>query len=143
MDPSKPRAIVEMPSPKTEKEVRGLLGCLQYIRRFIAQLTPICEPIFTLLKKNAQISWSDECQAAFDKIKQLLIKPPVLAPLTPGRPLLLYLSTTQHSMGAVLGQHDKSGRKERAIYYMSKKFIDCEVRYSAIEKVCLSLVWAA
>ena len=45
-------------------------------------------------------------------------------------------------MGAVLGQHDESGRRERAIYYLSKKFNDCEARYSMIEKVCLSLIWA-
>ena len=31
VDPSKARAIEEMPSPATEKEVQGLLGRLQYI----------------------------------------------------------------------------------------------------------------
>lgn len=41
-----------MPVPKTEKEIRAFLGRLQYISRFIAQLTPICEPIFKLLRKN-------------------------------------------------------------------------------------------
>ena len=69
MDPIKARAIIDMLPPTTAREVRGLLGCLQYISRFIVQLTPICEPIFKLLWKNAQISWNDECQAAFDKIK--------------------------------------------------------------------------
>ncbi len=53
VDPSKAKAIMGMPPPKTEKEVRALLGILQYISRFIAQLTPICEPIFKLLRKNA------------------------------------------------------------------------------------------
>ncbi|XP_012477673.1 uncharacterized protein LOC105793293 [Gossypium raimondii] len=33
-------------------------------------------------------------------------------------------------MGCVLGQHDETRRKERAIYYLSKKFTDCEARYS-------------
>ena len=46
-------------------------------------------------------------------------------------------------MGAVLGQHNESSRREWAIYYLSKKFNDCEARYSMIEKVCLSLIWAA
>ena len=45
-------------------------------------------------------------------------------------------------MGTVLGQHDESGRKERTIYYLSKKFSDCEVKCNAIEKTCLSLFWA-
>ncbi|KAE8691531.1 hypothetical protein F3Y22_tig00110890pilonHSYRG01710 [Hibiscus syriacus] len=42
----------------------------------------------------------------------------------------------------VRGQHDESEKKERAIYYLSKKFTDCEVRYSPIKKVCCALVWA-
>ncbi|XP_052487988.1 uncharacterized protein LOC128041727 [Gossypium raimondii] len=40
-------------------------------------------------------------------------------------------------MGCVLGQHDETGKKEKAIYYLSKKFTDCEMKYSSIEKLCL------
>lgn len=35
-------------------------------------------------------------------------------------------------MGGVLGQHDDSGRKEKAIYYLSKTLLDYETRYSHI-----------
>ena len=52
VDPDKIRAILDMPAPRTEKEVRGFLGRLQYISRFISRLTDICEPIFTLLRKS-------------------------------------------------------------------------------------------
>jgi len=45
-------------------------------------------------------------------------------------------------MGCVLGQHDESGRKEQAIYYLSKKFTDCESRYTMTEKLCCALVWS-
>lgn len=45
-------------------------------------------------------------------------------------------------MGCVLGQHDDTGRREQAIYYLSKKLTDCESRYSPLEKTCLALVWA-
>jgi ribonuclease HI len=46
-------------------------------------------------------------------------------------------------MGCVLGQHDESGRKEQAIYYLNKKFNDCESRYTTIERLCCALVWSA
>ena len=36
-DPDKIKAIQEMPIPKIEKEVRGFIGKLQYISRFIAK----------------------------------------------------------------------------------------------------------
>jgi len=52
VDPDKIRAIQAMSSFKTEKEVRGFLGRLNYIARFIAQLTTTCESIFRLLRKK-------------------------------------------------------------------------------------------
>ncbi|XP_058725708.1 uncharacterized protein LOC131597002, partial [Vicia villosa] len=143
VDPDKVRAIQSMPAPKNEKEVRGFLGRLNYIARFISHLTDTCEPIFKLLRKNQDIRWDDHCQEAFEKIKQYLQEPPILMPPVPGRPLLMYLTVLEGSMGCVLGQHDESGRKECAIYYLSKKFTDCESRYSLLEKTCCALVWAA
>ncbi|RVW13629.1 Pol polyprotein [Vitis vinifera] len=106
-----------MPAPKTEKEIRGFLGRLQYISRFIARLTDICEPIFRLLRKNQPTVWNDDCQFAFEKIKEYLLSPPVLVPPTPGRPLLLYLSVSDMALGCMLAQIDDLG-KERAIYYL-------------------------
>ena len=72
VDLDKVRAIIEMPIPNTEKEVRDFLGRLNYIARFIPQLTATCEPIFKLLRKNQALEWNDDCQTAFDKIKQYL-----------------------------------------------------------------------
>jgi hypothetical protein len=93
-----------------------------------------------LRKKNLGI-WNEECEEAFNKIKHYLQSPPLLVPLVSGRPLILYLTVTETAMGCVLGQHDETGRKERAIYYLSKKFIECESRYTVIEKLCCELVW--
>ena len=60
VDPSKIKAILEMPPPKSEKKIRGFLGRLQYISWFIAKLTSICRPIFKLLRKNEPHEWNDE-----------------------------------------------------------------------------------
>jgi hypothetical protein len=46
--PTKIKVILQMPPPKTEKEVQGFLGKLQYISRFISRLTRKCKPIFKL-----------------------------------------------------------------------------------------------
>ncbi|XP_071900956.1 uncharacterized protein [Coffea arabica] len=48
----------------------------------------------------------------------------------------MYLSVLDGAVGCVLGQHDDSGRKEQAIYYLSKKFTQYEANYSFIEKSC-------
>nr|KYP62162.1 Retrotransposable element Tf2 [Cajanus cajan] len=78
VDPDKVRAILEMPAPSTEKEVCGFLGRLNYIARFISQLTATCNPIFKLLRKSQPIVWNEDCQKAFEKIKQYLQEPPIV-----------------------------------------------------------------
>ncbi|XP_016733853.1 uncharacterized protein [Gossypium hirsutum] len=124
VDPDKVKAIQGLPLPRTQKEVREK-----------------CDPIFRLLKKHNPGVWDDECQKTFEKVKQYLSSLPVLTPPSLGRPLILYLTVFDNSMGCVLGQHDETGRKERAIYYLSKKFTECEMRYPPIEKLCCALVW--
>ena len=130
-----------MPAPRNEKEIKGFLGRLQYINRFIARLTDICEPIFRLLRKNQPTVWNNDCQLAFEKIKECLLSPPVLVPPTSGRPLLLYLSVSNIALGCMLAQLDDS-RKERSIYYLSKRMLEYECKYIMIERLYLALIWA-
>jgi len=71
------------------------------------------------------------------------MNPPVLMPPVPGRPLILYMTILEESMGCMLGQHDESGKRERVVYYLSKKFTTCEMNYSLLERICCALVWAS
>ena len=132
-----------MATPCTEKEFRGFLGRLNYIVSFISHLTATCELIFKLLKKDQEVKWNDDCQYTFDKIKEYIQEPPIPMPLVEVRPLIMYVTVLENSMGCVLGQHDESGRKEHVIYYLRKKFIDYETRYSLLEKTCCTLARAA
>ncbi|XP_070008296.1 uncharacterized protein [Nicotiana sylvestris] len=70
-------------------------------------------------QEDIATKWTDDCQKAFDRIKEYLSTPPVLVPPEPGRPLLFYLTVLDGAFGCVLGQHDETGRKEQAIYYLS------------------------
>jgi len=69
VDPDKVKLILEMPEPRIEKQVRGFLGRLNYIARFISQLSATCEPLFKLLRKNQSVQWDDDCQVAFERTK--------------------------------------------------------------------------
>ncbi|XP_070023141.1 uncharacterized protein [Nicotiana sylvestris] len=82
-----------------------------------------------MLRKDAETSWTEDSQKAFVKIKEYLSTPPILVPPEPGQPLLLYLSVVDGAFGCVLGQHDETGKKEQAIYYLSKKFTPYEARW--------------
>ena len=86
--------------------------------------------------------WNEQCQEAFEKIKNYLTKPPILVPPVLKKPLLLYLTTTDTTMWALLAQYLKETRKENVIYYISKKMLPYEEKYSPLEKTCVALVWA-
>ncbi|RVX08068.1 Retrovirus-related Pol polyprotein from transposon 297 [Vitis vinifera] len=139
-DLDKIKVILDMPAPRTEKEIRGFLGILQYISRFIARLVDLYKPIFRLLKKSQPTVWDDQCQCTFERIKEYLLSPLVLVLPTPGRHLLLYLSVSDVASGCMLAQLDDSGN-ERTIYYLSKRMLDYKTRYVMIEHFYLALVW--
>ena len=101
-NPDKIRVILDMPTSNIEREIRGFLGRLQYINRFIARLTDICELILRLLKKSQATIWDDKCQRAFERIKEYLLSPSVLVSPIPGSPLLLYLSVLDIALGCML-----------------------------------------
>ena len=71
------------------------------------------------------------------------MSPRVLLALVPGKPMLLYVAITSSSIGVVLAQHDEDRKKEKAIYYLSRTFLEYEEKYTSIEKHCLALVWAS
>ncbi|WRX23660.1 Reverse transcriptase domain - like 10 [Theobroma cacao] len=61
-----------------------------------------------LLHKHNLGAWNEECQVTFDNVKEYLLSLLVLVPPVAERPLLLYLTVNEGSMGCVLGQHDET-----------------------------------
>ncbi|XP_042509107.1 uncharacterized protein LOC122084731 [Macadamia integrifolia] len=58
-----------------------------------------------------------------------------------GEALLLNLSVGENSMGSLLDQMEMQNGKEQSIYYLSKKFLEYETRYTPLETYT-TLVWA-
>ncbi|GMP57318.1 hypothetical protein CsSME_00054668 [Camellia sinensis var. sinensis] len=78
IDPSKIRAIQEMPRPVTVKQFKSFLGKVSYIRRFIPYLSEKVRPLMYLLKKDAKFVWAEHCEQALLKMKKELLSPPTL-----------------------------------------------------------------
>ena len=60
VDPAKVQAIRDMSTLQSKKQILSFQGKVNYIARFIEQLTATCNPLFKLLKKDAKIEWTDE-----------------------------------------------------------------------------------
>ena len=54
----KVKAIIEIKSPKTVKEVQSLIGKVAALNRFVFRAMNKCMPFFKVLKKAFQ--WTDE-----------------------------------------------------------------------------------
>ncbi|KAK2985274.1 hypothetical protein RJ640_009787 [Escallonia rubra] len=76
-----------------------------------------CQPFTKLMKKGTPFQWDQACQNAFDSIKAYLTRPPVLMSPIKGKPLLLYTTALDASLGALLAQHNKD-EKENALHYL-------------------------
>ena len=91
--------------------------------RFISHLTATCEPIFKLLKKDQVVRWNDECQTAFERIKEYLQEPPILMHPFEGRPLILYLTVLDNSMGVCWGSMTSLVEKSTQYITLAKSLL--------------------
>jgi ribonuclease HI len=132
-------AVRTMVPPTTKRELQQLIGKINFVRRFISNLSGRIEPFMELvkIKANEEFRWGAEQQQAFEEIKEYLSKPPVLVPPHQDRPFYVYLSVGDISIASVVIQvHDN---KERVVFYLSRRMLDAETRYPDVEKLCLYL----
>jgi hypothetical protein len=132
-------AVKTMVPPTTKKELQQLIGKINFIRRFISNLSGRLEPFMELLKikANEEFRWGASQQQAFDEIKEYLSAPPVLVPPQQGKPFYIYLSVSDKSIASVVVQ--LCDGRERVVFYLSRRMLDAETRYPEIEKLCLCL----
>src|ERR1044072_1105011 len=140
---NKTTTIFNTSPPSNKKQLQSLLGKINFLRRFISNLscrTTVSSPLVKL-KKEEKFKWEEEHQKAFEEIKNYLINPPVLLPPTRSRPMKLYIAASDLTIGSMLAQEDDDGF-ERAIYYLSRVLNDAKTRYSSIEKLCICLYFS-
>jgi len=128
-------AINKIVAPTNKTELQYLIGKINFIRQFISNLSGKIRAFSPLLKikSDQEFVWGKEQQSALDEMKNYLTNPPVLIPPQQEKPFRLYLSTDGVVIGSALILEFEG--KERVIYYLSRRLIDAETRYSAIEKL--------
>jgi hypothetical protein len=136
------KAIDEVVPPTNLKELQSLLGKINFVRRFISNLSQKVLPFSPLLriKKDQKFVWGDEQQKAFDEIKQYMKEAPVLVPPQLDKPFMLYVVADTQTIGSALIQEFEG--KEWIVAYLSRKLLDPETRYSAVEKLCLCVYYS-
>jgi len=93
------------------------------------------------MRKGAPFEWDESCHKAFEKIKKYLSNPPALGAPISGKFFILYIAAREQSLAALCVQKKEEG-KEVALYHLSRTLVGAELKYSLMEKICLSLVFA-
>jgi hypothetical protein len=132
-------AVRTMVPPTMKRELQQLIGKINFIRRFISNLSRRIEPFMDLvkIKANEEFHWGAEQQRAFEEIKEYLARPPMLVPPKWDRSFNIYLSVGDTSIASAVVQVCDS--KEKVVFYLSRRMLDTETRYHEMEKLCLYL----
>jgi hypothetical protein len=93
-NPEKVASLERMGPIRDLKGVQKVLGCLAALSRFISLLGEKGLPLYRLLKKHEQFSWTVEAQEALAKMKATLAHAPILTPPQDNEPLYLYVAAT-------------------------------------------------
>ena len=128
------------PIPKTPTQVCSFIGCAGYYRRFIENFAKTSHLLFQLLTKDADFVWTDDYDAAFVKIKELVCSAPSLRGPDWALPFHIHSDASQTAIGAVFGQ--QVDKVPYAVYYVSKNLAPAELNYTVTEKEFLVVIYA-
>lgn len=139
-NPSKVKALLEAPFPKTARQVRQFLGLASYFRRFIPNFANIACPLYPLTKLKGRITWAQEHSEAHKKIVRILSSEPVLTIFDPDKPVELHTDASSDGYGAILIQREQN--LPHVVAYFSRRTTEVESRYHSYELETLAVVRA-
>ncbi|KAL5768609.1 hypothetical protein ACOSQ2_015392 [Xanthoceras sorbifolium] len=71
-NPEKIRVLRDMRSPTKLKHMQSLNGQVAALSHFISKSTDKCVPFFNVLRGNKKFEWTEECELAFQQLKEYM-----------------------------------------------------------------------
>ncbi|XP_062603216.1 uncharacterized protein K02A2.6-like [Saccostrea cucullata] len=135
VDESKVKAILDMPAPTDVSGIKRLCGMVQYMSKFLPDLSKVLEPLRLLTRKDQKWNWDSKCESAFQTLKHKLTETPVLAYFDPSKDVTPQVDSSKEGIGAVLLQDGKP------VEYASRALTEAERKWAQIEKEALSVLY--
>ncbi|CAA7057051.1 unnamed protein product [Microthlaspi erraticum] len=132
LDRAKVDVMLQLPVPKTVKDIRSFLGHAGFYRRFIKDFSKIARPLTRLLCKETDFEFDEECHKSWTLLKDALVSAPIVQAPNWDHPFEIMCDASDYAVGAVLGQ--KIDKKLNVIYYASKTMDDAQCKYATTEK---------
>jgi hypothetical protein len=141
MDPIKLAGIRDWPSPTTVKQTRSFLGFGNYYRRFISGFAEIARPLHELTKKDKIWNWTNECQTAFETLKECFSTAPVLTMPDTTKPFILETDASKWAIGATLLQKQEDGQLHPC-GYLSHALTQTERNWQIYDRELYGIIYA-
>lgn len=136
-DPKKISVMQRYPRPHDKESVHRFVCFCNYYRRFVRDFAKVTKPLTNLVKKRVEFVWTDECENAFQFLKQKLLSTPILKYPDYTKPFTIIVDASDYACGGVLTQ--RYDDIDMPICYISKSFDKAEKRKPPIEKELLAI----
>lgn len=138
-DPSKVKAIANMPHPKNKEDLQRFLGMTNYLCKFLPKYSEVTAPLRLLLQNDVEWSFDQPQRTAIDDLKNLIVKQPILQFFNPSLPTKISTDSSKLGLGAILQQKGDSGWQPVA--YASRATTPAEQNYCPLEREALSVLF--
>lgn len=128
-------------NPEDQSELRSFFGMVGYYRRFIKGFSNISASLYAVSSKKKTFVWTEEMDEAFQKLKQAMSSPPVLAYPDFYKHFIVETDSPQVPIGAVLAQKGENGLVH-PVQYTSRTMKSTERFYDAFKRETLAVVFA-
>ena len=135
-DQRKVQAILMMPEPKMKQDLQRFIGMIQYLAKFMQNLSEKAAPLRSLMKKDVAWQWNEEHRKSYQILKEDCSRQPTLRYYDVSKPVKISCDSSKCGLGAVLEQDG------HPVAYASRALTDSQQRYAQIEKELLAIVFA-
>ncbi len=141
MDPIKVQGVQVWEAPTNLTKAQGFVGFLNFYRWFIKGFSKLARPLHNLTKKGIAWRWTSNEQTAFEALKRVVTKEPVLLFPQLDKPFKMEVDASAITIGAVLNQKGEDGKTHPVAYY-SESFSAPERNYDVYDRELLAIVKA-
>ena len=104
------QAISELKHPENQKELKSFLGAIQYLSKYIENLSANTDILRQLLKKEVEWEWRTEHEDAFNRLKKKITEIPCLAHYNSDYNNIITTDASTKGLGATLWQEQSDGK---------------------------------
>ena len=135
-------AIINLPHPKTFKQLKSFMGSVHHLNKFIPNLAQLCNPLRPLLStaNKFNFQWNEENGKAFKNVLNAVKNITENRHFVTDRDTRIVCDASREGIGAALEQNTPDGWA--TIAYASRFLNSCEQKYSVNELELLAAVWA-